>query len=100
MSLPERSTDVFIDRSLGKSVALALREAGFTVRTLSEVYGEKDDALIQAGVRAFCLTNGNLKGSDQIQWILNNLDAIVRTSQQSGPYIYGIYENRLKRLFP
>lgn len=134
MSQPERPIEVFVDRSLGKSVAEALRGAGVSVRTLSDVYGEKlgseiadtewlemagkndwvvlmkdkriryraneKDALARAGVRAFCLTNGNLRGKDQIRWILGNLESILHAAQDPGPYIYGIYESRIRRLFP
>lgn len=48
------------------------------------------NALIENGVRAFCLTNANLRGERSI------LDA----AQTPGPYVYGIYATGLRRLWP
>ena len=71
----------FVDRSLGRVRAPALlRESGWSLVTLSEHYGIPHDetvadvewircrtaerrALIAHGVRAFCLTSGNLTAS-------------------------------------
>lgn len=58
------------------------------------------DALIAAGVRAFCLTNAQLKKVEQTARIVDNIDRILRHAQTPGPYIYGIYEGHLKRLWP
>jgi hypothetical protein len=59
------------------------------------------DALIEAGVRAFCLTNANLRASEQTQRFVSNLPRILRRAEEdSGPYIDGIYEGRVDRLFP
>lgn len=58
------------------------------------------NALVSAEVRAFCLTNGNLRGGQQREWIQANLGAIVRTAERPGPYIYGIYEKRIDRIYP
>jgi hypothetical protein len=106
--------DFFIDRSLGRrAVPDALRGCGLVVHTMASVYGEemgqglrdetwlrdagqrgwivlmKDDAirrrpaerdaLTEEGVRAFC---------------------ILRQARQPGPYIYGVYEGRIQRLWP
>jgi hypothetical protein len=127
--------EFFIDRSLGRRIVPnALREAGVTVHTMADVYGEmvgqrlrdetwlfdagrrgwvvlmKDDAirrrpaereaLVAAGVRAFCLTNAQLRGADQARRLVANLDRILRQAATPGPYIYGVYENRLRRLWP
>jgi hypothetical protein len=58
------------------------------------------DALTAASVRVFCLTNRNLRGAEQMERIVLNRDRILRLARKPGPYIYGIYENGLRRLWP
>ena len=58
------------------------------------------DALTEAGVRAFCLTSAQLRGAEQIERFVNNRHRILRQARKAGPYIYGVYENGLKRLWP
>ena len=58
------------------------------------------DALIAAEVRAFCLTSAQLRGAEQIERFVNNRNRILRQARKAGPYIYGVYENGLKRLWP
>jgi hypothetical protein len=132
---PPPQPEFFIDRSLGrKHLAEALRELGFTVHTLSSVYGEKRgqavrdeewlrdagangwvvlmkddkirtrpaerDALANAGVRAFCLTNAQLRAVEQTERFTLNINRIVQRSRTPGPYIYGVYDDGLRRLWP
>jgi hypothetical protein len=47
-------------------------------------------------VRAFCLTNANLRGVEQAQRLVTNLPRTAR----SGPYIYGVYADSVTRLWP
>jgi hypothetical protein len=69
--------EFFIDRSLGrKHLANALRELGLVVHTLTSVYGE------EAGQA------------------LDDIDRIRRQAEQPGPYIYGVYDGYIKRLWP
>lgn len=58
------------------------------------------DALTEAEVRAFCLTSAQLRGAEQIERFINNRDRILRQARNAGPYIYGVYGNGLKRLWP
>lgn len=58
------------------------------------------DALIAGGVRAFCLTNAQLRGEEQALRFVNNRDAILRQALQPGPYIFGVYEGTIRRLWP
>lgn len=58
------------------------------------------DALVAAGVRAFCLTNANLRGVDQAARFVGSRHRILRVARRPGPYIYGVYEARLQRLWP
>jgi hypothetical protein len=135
MSSPkEQSPEFFVDRSLGKSIAVGLRATGLMVHTMADVYGEKRaqrladevwlrdagkndwivltkddairrrpverDALTEAAVRVFCLTNRNLRGAEQAERFIANRHRILRQAHKIGPYIYGVYEEGLKRLWP
>lgn len=135
MARREPPPEFFVDRSLGgRHLADALRRHGYTVHTLSSVYGEqagqrvederwlrdagannwvvlmKDDAirrrpaerdaLIDAGVRAFCLTNAQLRAAEQTDRFVSNRHRIVQQARKPGPYIYGVYAQGLRRLWP
>ncbi len=83
MSRPkEQSPEFFVDRSLGKSIVA------------------ERDALTEAAVRVFCLTNRHLRGTEQTERFISNRHRIRRQARKSGPYIYGVYEKGLKRLWP
>lgn len=135
MSRPkEKPAEFFVDRSLGKSIVEGLRDAGLTVHSMADIYGEKRaqlladeawlrdagkndwivltkddairrrpaerDALTEAAVRVFCLTNRNMRGAEQTERFVSNRHRILRQARKPGPYIYGVYEKSLKRLWP
>jgi hypothetical protein len=56
------------------------------------------DALIAGGVRAFGLTNAQLRGEEQARRLVENRHRILRQARQPGPY--GVYEGRIQRLWP
>jgi hypothetical protein len=58
------------------------------------------DALMKAGVRAFCLTNAQLRAADQTARFVANINRIIQRARKPGPYIYGVYEDGLHRLWP
>jgi PIN domain-containing protein len=58
------------------------------------------DALVSAGVRAFCLTNAQLRADEQTHRFISNLNRIVQQARHPGPYIYGVYQDGLRRLWP
>jgi PIN domain-containing protein len=58
------------------------------------------DAVSAFRVRTFCLANANLRGSDQARRFVTNLPRITRVADEPGPYIYGVYADSLKRLWP
>jgi hypothetical protein len=58
------------------------------------------DAMIDAAVRVFCLTNANLRGVEQTARFVQNRHRIERQAAKPGPYIYGVYATTLKRLWP
>ena len=124
----------FVDRSLGKSIVEGLREAGLTVHSMADVYGEQQgqlladeswlrdagehrwvvltkddairrrpaerDAMIEASARVFCLTTAKLRGAEQLERFVANRHRIIRQARKPGPYIYGVYERELRRLWP
>jgi hypothetical protein len=47
------------------------------------------DALTAGGVRAFCLTNAQLRGEEQARRLVENRHRILRQARHPGPYIYG-----------
>ena len=58
------------------------------------------DALSEAKVRAFCLTNAQLRASEQSARFVGNIKRILRQAEKPGPYIYGVYDGYIKRLWP
>lgn len=58
------------------------------------------DALTEAAARVFCLTNRHLSGTEQTGRFVANRHRILRQARKPGPYIYGVYEESLKRLWP
>jgi hypothetical protein len=58
------------------------------------------DALTEAEVRVFCLTNRNMRAAAQTERFVINRHRIVRQARTPGPYIFGVYEGGLRRLWP
>jgi hypothetical protein len=58
------------------------------------------DALVDAGVRAFCLTNAQLRRAEQTERFVSNRYRIVQQARHPGPCIYGMYERGIRRLWP
>jgi hypothetical protein len=58
------------------------------------------EALIEGGVRAFCLTNAQLRGEQQARRFVDNRERILTQAHKPGPYIYGVYDGRIARLWP
>jgi hypothetical protein len=56
--------------------------------------------MIDAAVRVFCLTTAQLRGAEQTQRFVRNRHRILRQARKPGPYIYGVYDRGLKRLWP
>jgi hypothetical protein len=58
------------------------------------------EALTSHHVRAFCLTNANLRGVEQAERFVTNLARITRIASTPGPYIYGVYAGNVRQLWP
>jgi hypothetical protein len=57
--------------------------------------------VIDHGLRAFCLTNANLRGVEMAERFVEHLPRIVRVAEQNpGPYIYGVYSDGVRPLWP
>ena len=57
-------------------------------------------ALTDGNVRLFCLTNAQLTFADQAEWFLANRYRIIQASRKPGPYLYGVYRDRIAKLWP
>lgn len=58
------------------------------------------DALVEAGVRAFCLTNAQLRAAEQTERFVSNRHRIIQRARKPGPYIYGVYDKGIRLLWP
>ena len=57
-------------------------------------------ALTEGKVRLFCLTNAQLTFAEQAGWFLANRHRIIQASRKPGPYVYGVYRDRIAKLWP
>jgi hypothetical protein len=57
-------------------------------------------ALVDAGVRAFCLTNAQLRAAEQTERFVSNRHRIIQQARKPGPYIFGVYEDGIRRIWP
>ena len=78
--MPHRArqqAELFVDRSLvlTKDDAIRRRPA-------------ERDALTEAAVRVFCLTNRHLRGVEQTERFVSNRHRILRQARKPGPYIW------------
>jgi len=56
------------------------------------------DAVIDHGVRAFCLTSGNLRAAAMAEQYLALLGELAQACQQPGPFLYAVSRNGLRRI--
>lgn len=56
------------------------------------------DAFVGVRLRVFCLTK--LRGEEETACFVSNINRILQRARRPGPYIYGVYEKRLKRIWP
>ncbi len=57
-------------------------------------------AIREHSIRAFVLTNGNLRFAEQARRFDANRHRIVARCQSPGPFIYGVYEDRIEQIWP
>ncbi len=78
-------------------------ERGWVILTKDDAIRRRPaerDALVSAGARVFILTKADLRAVEQTARFVSNRDRILRQARRPGPYIYGVYESGLKRLWP
>ncbi len=134
MSRSRQPLEFFVDRSLGRHrVPQALRDAGWTLRTHHEVYGERDeevadvewlefcgredlpvltkdrriryrpaeiDAVRRFSVRAFAVTGGSLRATEQAARVNRSRQRIEEACADAGPFVYAVHADRVVRVFP
>jgi hypothetical protein len=62
---------------------------------------EAELAAVEAhAVKMFCLTNAGLRGEEQRERFLTNINRIVQRSRKPGPWICGVYEGRVAQIWP
>lgn len=85
--------EFFIDRSLGKSIAEGLRACGLVVsHTMADAYGERPAQLLPDEIW--------LRDAGAHGWVVLTKERIIRQAREPGPYIYGVYEGRISRIWP
>src|SRR5215472_4607333 len=57
-------------------------------------------SLLEGNVRVFCLTNAGLTFADQVDYFLANRFRILQACKKPGPYVYGVYQDRITKLWP
>jgi PIN domain-containing protein len=57
-------------------------------------------AIEDGKVRAFCLTNAGLTFAEQASYFVGNRFRIIQASRKPGPYLYGVYKDRIRKLWP
>jgi hypothetical protein len=70
MSHSEKPAEFFVDRSLGKSIVEGLRDAGLTVHSMADIYGEKRAQLLADEVW--------LRDAGKNDWIVLTKDDAIR----------------------
>lgn len=96
----------------GKSRAQAIQDTEWLQRAGEQgwIVLCKDDAIRRNpleleivrrfAVKIFCLTTARLTGDMQRDRIVGHIYRILQMARKKGPYVYGIYESGLRRLWP
>lgn len=56
------------------------------------------EALQRVSLRVLCLTRGDLRTAEQMRYFENNLERIETLWRVEGPWVFGVYEDELRRL--
>jgi hypothetical protein len=56
------------------------------------------DALVAHGVRAFCLTSGNLRAAEMAAQFLAAIDELAAACSRPGPFLFAVSARGLRRL--
>lgn len=56
------------------------------------------DMIIEHRVRCFCINRGDLKGDVMSSYFIHNMDAIIRACQNSGPFVYSVGSEGIRKI--
>lgn len=89
----ERVTDLeWLELAGGQSWPVLMKDARIRYRTAERA------ALIEHGVQAFCLTNGNISGAAMADEFLAGMDQIYEVCHAQSPCLYAVSRGSLRRL--
>ncbi|MHB1164374.1 MAG: PIN-like domain-containing protein [Candidatus Nanopelagicales bacterium] len=89
----ERVTDLeWLELAGSHSWPVLMKDARIRYRSAERA------ALIEHGVQAFCLTNGNISGAAMADEFLAAMDRIVEVCHTESPCLYAVSRGRLRRL--
>ena len=57
-------------------------------------------AITGGKVRVFCLATAGLNFSGQARYFVANRLRIIRAARRPGPYVYSVYQDRIRKLWP
>ncbi|HEV2450626.1 MAG TPA: hypothetical protein VGS62_01710 [Streptosporangiaceae bacterium] len=57
-------------------------------------------AITGGKVRVFCLATAGLSFAGQASYLVANRLRIIRAARQPGPYVYSVYRDRIRKLWP
>jgi hypothetical protein len=83
-------------------IALAARH-GWVVLTKDDHIRRRPaerQAIEDGKVKVFCLTNAGLTFAEQASYVVANRFRIIQASRKPGPYLYGVYKDRIRKLWP
>lgn len=55
-------------------------------------------AVRAASARVFALTNANVSGATNLEWLLRNEARIFRRADKPGPFVHGVYADDVRPL--
>lgn len=56
------------------------------------------EAIYYSSARALVITSGQISGPEILRWFLVNAERIELLASRSGPWVFGVYHNRLSPL--
>jgi hypothetical protein len=56
------------------------------------------DALVKHGVKAFCLTGGNLRAQEMAELFAGSLDEMAAACASPGPFLYAVSRQGMRRV--
>ncbi len=56
------------------------------------------EAIYSSSARALVISSGQITGPDMLSWLLANSTAIEALAARSGPWVYGVYHDRISEI--